>query len=131
MVNSRQAVGPIVDSLKSFITEAIAAPLASTMADATKTMEGQVNKSIAAMNSFVNGVYNQVPQVSSVNQSFNKNKPVYNNAPQRKQLTQKALDDKRAKNQCFYYDQRYVPGHKCSGRLFSLEIVEDSRQGRL
>ncbi|GJU37000.1 reverse transcriptase [Tanacetum coccineum] len=44
---------------------------------------------------------NQVPQVSSVNQSFNKNKPVYNNAPQRKQLTQKELDDKRAKNQCF------------------------------
>nr|GFB64626.1 UDP-glycosyltransferase 83A1-like [Tanacetum cinerariifolium] len=35
--------------------------------------------------------------------------------------------DKKAKNQCFYYDQRYVPGHKCSGRLFSLEIVEDSR----
>ncbi|GJV25163.1 UDP-glycosyltransferase 83A1-like protein [Tanacetum coccineum] len=72
-------------------------------------------------------VKNQVPQVSSVNQSFNKNKRVYNNAPQRKQLTQKELDDKRAKNQCFYYDQRYVPRHKCSGRLFSLEMVEDSR----
>nr|GEX64767.1 hypothetical protein [Tanacetum cinerariifolium] len=76
-----------------------------------------------------NGTFikNQVPQVSNVNQNFNKNKPVYNNAPQRKRLTQKELDDNRAKNQCFYYKQRYVPGHKCSGRLFSLEIVEDSR----
>ncbi|GKA45224.1 UDP-glycosyltransferase 83A1 [Tanacetum coccineum] len=72
-------------------------------------------------------VKNRVPHVSSLNQSFNKNKRVYNNAPQRKQLTQKELDDEGAKNQCFYYDQRYVPRHKCSGRLFSLEMVEDSR----
>ncbi|GJT52264.1 retrotransposon-related protein [Tanacetum coccineum] len=42
----------------------------------------------------------------------------------RKQLTHKELDDKRSKNQCFYCDQKYVPGHKCSGRLYSLEIIE-------
>nr|GEW97139.1 hypothetical protein [Tanacetum cinerariifolium] len=28
-------------------------------------------------------------------------------------------------NQCFYCDQKYVPGHKCSGKLYSFEIVED------
>ncbi|GKE36950.1 hypothetical protein Tco_1460355 [Tanacetum coccineum] len=44
-------------------------------------------------------------------------KPIYNNAPYKKQLTRKELDEKRAKNQCFYCDQKYVPGHKCSGRL--------------
>nr|GEV52085.1 hypothetical protein [Tanacetum cinerariifolium] len=55
-------------------------------------------------------------------------KPVYNNAPYRQLLTQKELDDKRAKNQCFYCDQKYVPGHKCSGKLFSLEIVEMSEE---
>ncbi|GJY88377.1 retrotransposable element Tf2 [Tanacetum coccineum] len=43
--------------------------------------------------------------------------------PIRKQLTQKELEEKRAKNQCFYCDQRYVPGHKCSGQLYSLEVV--------
>ncbi|GJW51736.1 retrotransposon-related protein [Tanacetum coccineum] len=43
--------------------------------------------------------------------------------PMRKQLTQKELEEKRAKNQCFYCDQRYVPGHKCNGQLYSLEVV--------
>ncbi|XP_071725748.1 uncharacterized protein [Rutidosis leptorrhynchoides] len=43
----------------------------------------------------------------------------------RRQLTQKEIEEKRAKNLCFYCDQRYVPGHKCSGQLFSLEVLED------
>ncbi|GJZ49966.1 transposon ty3-I gag-pol polyprotein [Tanacetum coccineum] len=40
----------------------------------------------------------------------------------KKQLTQKEIADKRAKNLCFYCDEKFVPGHKCSGQLFSLEI---------
>ncbi|GJU60642.1 retrotransposable element Tf2 [Tanacetum coccineum] len=32
----------------------------------------------------------------------------------RKQLTQQEMAEKRAKHLCFYYDQRYSPGHKCS-----------------
>ena len=40
-------------------------------------------------------------------------------------LTQKELEEKRAKNQCFYCDQRYTPGHKCSGQLNCLEVVID------
>ena len=33
-------------------------------------------------------------------------------------LTQKEMEEKRAKRECFYCDQKYVPGHKCSGQLF-------------
>nr|GEX29486.1 hypothetical protein [Tanacetum cinerariifolium] len=41
----------------------------------------------------------------------------------RKQLTQQEMADKRAKHQCFYYDQRCTPGHKCSGQMYNLEVI--------
>ncbi|GKD50173.1 reverse transcriptase, partial [Tanacetum coccineum] len=47
-------------------------------------------------------------------------------APFRKQLTQKELEEKRAKNQCFYCDQKYTLGHKCSGQVYSLEVLGDT-----
>ncbi|GJW66558.1 putative mitochondrial protein [Tanacetum coccineum] len=50
-------------------------------------------------------------------------KPAY--VQPRKQLTQKEIADKRAKNLCFYCDEKFVPGHKCSGQLFLLEICAD------
>ncbi|GKB18259.1 hypothetical protein Tco_0852182 [Tanacetum coccineum] len=37
-------------------------------------------------------------------------------------LSQKEFVEKRAKNQCFYCDKKYVPGHKCEGQVFTLEI---------
>ncbi|GJT56777.1 reverse transcriptase [Tanacetum coccineum] len=40
----------------------------------------------------------------------------------RKMLSQKEYDEKRAKNQCFYCDQKYMPGHKCEGQMFTIEI---------
>ncbi|GJZ29099.1 retrotransposon-related protein [Tanacetum coccineum] len=46
--------------------------------------------------------------------------------PFRKQLTQKELEEKRAKNQCFYCDQKYTPGHKCSEQVYSLEVLGDT-----
>ncbi|GKB66889.1 hypothetical protein Tco_0928301 [Tanacetum coccineum] len=49
------------------------------------------------------------------------NNPV--NTPVRKQLTQKEYQEKRAQNLCFYYDQKYTPGHKCSGQLYSLVVL--------
>ncbi|GJV83495.1 reverse transcriptase [Tanacetum coccineum] len=49
--------------------------------------------------------------------------------PVRRQLTQKELEEKRAKNQCFYYDQRYVPDQKCSGQLYALEVVANVVEG--
>nr|GEV66920.1 hypothetical protein [Tanacetum cinerariifolium] len=50
-------------------------------------------------------------------------KPVY--VQPRKQLIQKEIADKRAKNLCFYCDDKFIPGHKCSGQLFLLEIYAD------
>nr|GEW46137.1 retrotransposon-related protein [Tanacetum cinerariifolium] len=38
-------------------------------------------------------------------------------------LTQRELEDKRAKGQYFYCDQKYAPGHKCSGQLHSIEVI--------
>ncbi|GJU69088.1 disease resistance protein [Tanacetum coccineum] len=40
-------------------------------------------------------------------------------------LTQKELEDKRTKGQCFYCDQKFVPGHKCSGQLHSIEVIAE------
>nr|GEZ84574.1 hypothetical protein [Tanacetum cinerariifolium] len=50
-------------------------------------------------------------------------KPVY--VQPRKQMTQNEIADKRAKNLCFYCDEKFVPGHKCSGQLFLLQIYAD------
>nr|GEV05791.1 hypothetical protein [Tanacetum cinerariifolium] len=44
----------------------------------------------------------------------------------RKQLTQKEYEEKRSKNLCFYCDQKYIHGHKCSGQLYSLLALADN-----
>ncbi|GJT38803.1 hypothetical protein Tco_0938668 [Tanacetum coccineum] len=41
--------------------------------------------------------------------------------PVRKQLTQKEYEEKRAKNMGFYCDKKFVPGHKCEGKLSKLK----------
>ncbi|GKA63785.1 hypothetical protein Tco_0763391 [Tanacetum coccineum] len=55
------------------------------------------------------------------------NMPVQTNTvmPNRpfKKLTQKELEEKRAKQLCFYCDKKYSLGHKCSGQMYSLEVV--------
>nr|GEW40745.1 retrotransposable element Tf2 [Tanacetum cinerariifolium] len=43
--------------------------------------------------------------------------------PVKKQLTQKEYQEKRAQNLCFYCDQKYTPGHKCSGQLYLVMVV--------
>ncbi|GKE61665.1 hypothetical protein Tco_1512032, partial [Tanacetum coccineum] len=48
--------------------------------------------------------------------------PASNNHVPRKQLSQKEFAEKRAKNLCFYCDQKYMPGHKCGGHMYALEI---------
>ncbi|GJT35795.1 hypothetical protein Tco_0926214 [Tanacetum coccineum] len=45
--------------------------------------------------------------------------------PFRRRLTQKELEENRAKNQCFYCDQKYTPGHKCTGQVYLLEVVAE------
>nr|GEW93909.1 reverse transcriptase [Tanacetum cinerariifolium]GFA46844.1 reverse transcriptase [Tanacetum cinerariifolium] len=46
----------------------------------------------------------------------------------RKQLTQKEYEEKRSKNLCFYCDQKYVSGYKCSGQLYSLLMLADNSE---
>ncbi|GKA55268.1 gypsy/ty3 retroelement polyprotein [Tanacetum coccineum] len=58
------------------------------------------------------------PNASWRNKSTNQN-----SGPYRKQLTQREMEDKRSKGLCFYCDQRYFPGHKCSGQVFLLEVI--------
>ncbi|XP_071735106.1 uncharacterized protein [Rutidosis leptorrhynchoides] len=56
--------------------------------------------------------------------------PKTNNLYQpRKRLSQKELEEKRAKGQCFYCDQRYAPGYKCPGQLYSLEVLAEEDYG--
>nr|GEZ34527.1 hypothetical protein [Tanacetum cinerariifolium] len=47
------------------------------------------------------------------------------NGPTRKQLTQKELEEKKEKGMCFYCDQKYALGHKCSGQIYCLEVIVD------
>ncbi|GKA17130.1 retrotransposable element Tf2 [Tanacetum coccineum] len=54
------------------------------------------------------------------------NTPV--NVPARKQLTQKEYKEKRTQNLCFYCDQKYTPGHKCVGQLYSLVVLADEEE---
>ena len=55
-----------------------------------------------------------------------RNKPsTSTSTPYRKQLTQKEMEEKRMKGLCFYCDQKYFPGHKCSSQVFLLEVLVD------
>ncbi|GJT98869.1 transposon ty3-I gag-pol polyprotein [Tanacetum coccineum] len=101
----------------------------SKLQETNNIVARKINKPLVSTTKPVNNSYvrNFGTQAQNIHYNLPRPKPVYNNAPYKKQLTQKELDDKRAKNQWFYCDQKYVPGHKCSGKLFSLEIVEENR----
>ncbi|GJT68074.1 hypothetical protein Tco_1019554 [Tanacetum coccineum] len=60
------------------------------------------------------------------NANWRNKQPTASNSPYRKQLTQKEMEDKRSKGLCFYCDQKYFPGHKCSGQVFLLEVIVDN-----
>ncbi|GJW52952.1 putative mitochondrial protein [Tanacetum coccineum] len=53
-------------------------------------------------------------------------KTSFNTPYPKRQLSQKEFHERRAKNLCFYCDQKYVPGHKCSGQMFALEVLVDT-----
>nr|GEV56060.1 retrovirus-related Pol polyprotein from transposon TNT 1-94 [Tanacetum cinerariifolium] len=54
--------------------------------------------------------------------------PATNTTPQRKWLNQKEIREKRAKGLCFYCDEMYMLGHKCSVQMFVLEVSPDERE---
>ena len=41
-------------------------------------------------------------------------------------LTPKQLEEKRQKNQCFWCEEKFVPGHRCKNRQIYLLTVEDA-----
>ncbi|GJT81143.1 reverse transcriptase [Tanacetum coccineum] len=73
----------------------------------------------------VNNVTKPNTMLALPSTSYNSSKP---NDPYRKQLTQKELEHKRANHLCFYCDQKYAPGHKCSGQLHSLDVIVDCEE---
>ncbi|GJS46029.1 reverse transcriptase [Tanacetum coccineum] len=94
-----------------------------------------------AVSLFIGGLKEDIAYVVRMNNvvtnTFNKGEgnmvrtattmPVQNNTtvPNKpfKRLTQQELEEKRAKHLCFYCDQKYMPGHKCNGQVFSLEVI--------
>nr|GEX49252.1 EamA domain, WAT1-related protein [Tanacetum cinerariifolium] len=62
-----------------------------------------------------------------ISQTITKSNPVFGGRP-RKMLSQKEYDEKRLKNQCFYCDQKYTPGHKCEEQMFTIEISEEEEE---
>ncbi|GKB80299.1 ty3-gypsy retrotransposon protein, partial [Tanacetum coccineum] len=62
-----------------------------------------------------------------ISQTVTKSNHVFGGRP-RKMLSQKEYDEKRSKNQCFYCDQKYTPGHKCEGQMFTIEIREEEEE---
>ncbi|GJT91008.1 putative mitochondrial protein [Tanacetum coccineum] len=53
-------------------------------------------------------------------------KSSFNTPYPKRQLTQKEFQERRAKNLCFYCDEKYTPGNSCRGQVFNLEVVADS-----
>lgn len=43
--------------------------------------------------------------------------------PRTHRLKQQEIDEKRAKNLCFFHDEKYVPRHKCKGQVYRMEFV--------
>nr|GEX10554.1 integrase, catalytic region, zinc finger, CCHC-type, peptidase aspartic, catalytic [Tanacetum cinerariifolium] len=85
----------------------------SALLTTLKFVSNSVNKPVNApfKSTNVNGVNQSVSRTGG-NRSY--------------RFTQKELEEKRAKNQCFYCDHKYFPGHKCSGQLYSLEVVSEN-----
>nr|GEW41408.1 hypothetical protein [Tanacetum cinerariifolium] len=85
----------------------------SAMLPTPKFVSNSVNKPVNASFKLTN--------VNGVNQSVSRT-----GGNRSYRLTRKELEEKRAKNQRFYCDQKYFPGHKCNGQLYSLEVVSEN-----
>ncbi|XP_071712436.1 uncharacterized protein [Rutidosis leptorrhynchoides] len=79
---------------------------------------------IAKNNTYTPAMTNTVSQPTANNQLALPITP-YNAATKNgsKRLTQKEIEEKRAKHLCFYCDEKYSTSHKCSGQLYTLEVV--------
>ncbi|KAJ9554331.1 hypothetical protein OSB04_018376 [Centaurea solstitialis] len=75
--------------------------------------------------------YRKPPSFQPARRSFSK--PVYSSSSNQsahnknpiKQLTKKEYDEKRRNNQCFFCNERYVPGHKCKNSKLYMLLCPD------
>ncbi|GJZ53480.1 hypothetical protein Tco_0608365 [Tanacetum coccineum] len=144
MVNTRPTAGGIGDN-NGGLTTTTTVDLNTTLLSMQRSME-QMNENIKGLLIFQQFATGEINRMTSgegtsrgrgggsqygsyVNPALALPAPNTGNRPSyvqnRKQLTQREIADKRANNLCFYCDQKFVPGHKCSGQLFSLEICAD------
>ncbi|GKA02722.1 reverse transcriptase [Tanacetum coccineum] len=77
---------------------------------------GNKNNMVTNFNRGGGNVTRNVTTIPAQNHTHMPNRPF-------KKLTQQELEEKRAKHLCFYCDQKYEPSHKCSGQLYSLEVI--------
>jgi len=46
----------------------------------------------------------------------------------KRSITSKEIEERRARNQCFFCDEKFYPGHKCSGQVYRLEFMEKEEE---
>ncbi|GJY50055.1 hypothetical protein Tco_0440011 [Tanacetum coccineum] len=91
-----------------------------------KTIMGSQNGRFSAgSNSYGSNVKSSLLHLPTPNSNWKNKLNTPTNAPVRRQLTQKEYQEKRDQNLCFYCDQKYTPGQKCSGQLFSIVLLAD------
>ncbi|PWA76090.1 hypothetical protein CTI12_AA130250 [Artemisia annua] len=77
--------------------------------------------------------YNQQSSKSTTRPQTMLNQPSQNKATPIKQLSRREYDEKRRNNQCFFCNEKYVPGHKCTtNKLYMLlcpEVQDESFDG--
>ncbi|GJS31051.1 hypothetical protein Tco_0491671 [Tanacetum coccineum] len=96
-----------------------------TLADAHQLTNLQEATLEAINNSYGSDAKSSRLPLPAPNSSWRTKPNTPTSAPIRKQMTQNEYQEKRAQNLCFYCDQKYTPGHKCSGQLFSIVLLVD------
>jgi len=40
-------------------------------------------------------------------------------------LSDKEIEERRANNLCFFCEEKYFSGHKCSAQVYGLKVIEE------
>ncbi|PKI34771.1 hypothetical protein CRG98_044838, partial [Punica granatum] len=100
-------------------------PSQNTLSNTSKSIPHTHHKPVPATNNKGNGL---LPLPSPV---LPRNLPFPHSRPH-KTLTQKELEEKRAKNLCFWCDEKFVPRHKCSRRqAFLIEVEAEEEEPKV
>ena len=80
------------------------------------------NKNIVTPGSF-QGIKTNAPVAVGVQEGGNKGSSTYQKKPLN--LTSKQIEEKRQKNQCFWCEEKFTPGHRCKNRQLYMITVQD------